>query len=146
MRRQALRVGFIGLLLAVGTMGVPCSSPAQTESFGGIEPGRWVVGFRAGFSPLTQQLSEGTSTSIGPLVNFQGLYSVNTWLLAGIMLEWERHGVSAEARSQRGGPRYRPWASRYRVGITDHRNSACQIGPDTSLRQHELRREYQQFR
>jgi len=97
MRRQVLRVGFIGLLLAIGTIGIPCSSPAQTESFGGTEPGRWIAGFRVGFTPLTQQLSDGTSTSIGPLVNFQGLYSVNTWLLVGMMLEWERHGVSVES-------------------------------------------------
>lgn len=96
MRAQALRVGVVGLILAIGTIGFPSSSSAQTESFGGTEPGRWVAGFRVGFTPLTQQLSDGTSTSIGPLVNFQGLYSVNTWLLVGMMLEWERHGVSAE--------------------------------------------------
>ncbi len=96
MRTQALRVGFIGLILAIATMGFPFSSQAQTESFGGTEPGRWVAGFRVGFTPLTQQLRDGTSTSIGPLVNFQGLYSINTWLLVGMMLEWERHGVSVE--------------------------------------------------
>lgn len=66
------------------------------QQFGGIEAGKWVVGFRAGFAPLTQQLSDNTSTSIGPLVNFQGLYSFNTWFLAGLMVEWERHGVSRE--------------------------------------------------
>jgi outer membrane protein len=55
-----------------------------------------MLGFRVGFAPLTQQLSDNTSTSIGPLVNFQGLYSLNTWLLVGMMLEWERHGVSVE--------------------------------------------------
>ena len=66
------------------------------QQFGGIEAGKWVVGFRAGFAPLTQQLSDNTSTSIGPLVNVQGLYSFNTWFLAGLMVEWERHGVSRE--------------------------------------------------
>ena len=96
MRTQALRIGVVGLILAIGIMGTPVTSPAQTESFGGTEPGRWVAGFRVGFTPLTQQLSDGTSTSIGPLVNFQGLYSINNWLLVGMMLEWERHGVSAE--------------------------------------------------
>jgi opacity protein-like surface antigen len=49
-----------------------------------------------GFAPLTQQLSENTSTSIGSMVNFQGLYSLNAWLLVGMMLEWERHSVSVE--------------------------------------------------
>ena len=96
MRTQALRIGVVGLILAISSIGTPISSPAQTESFGGTEPGRWVAGFRVGFTPLTQQLSDGTSTSIGPLVNFQGLYSINNWLLAGMMLEWERHGVSVE--------------------------------------------------
>ena len=96
MRMQGLRIGVVGLILAIGIMGAPNTSPAQTESFGGTEPGRWIAGFRVGFTPLTQQLSDGTSTSIGPLVNFQGLYSINTWLLAGMMLEWERHGVSVE--------------------------------------------------
>lgn len=66
------------------------------QQFGGIEAGKWVLGFRAGFAPLTQQLSDNTSTSIGPLVNVQGLYSFNTWFLAGLMVEWERHGVSVE--------------------------------------------------
>ena len=96
MRMQGLRIGVVGLILAIGIMGAPNTSPAQTESFGGTEPGRWIAGFRVGFTPLTQQLSDGTSTSIGPLVNFQGLYSINNWLLVGMMLEWERHGVSAE--------------------------------------------------
>lgn len=98
MRTHVLRAGVVGLILTISIMGAPISSPAQTESFGGTEPGRWVAGFRVGFTPLTQQLSDGTSTSIGPLVNFQGLYSLNTWLLVGMMLEWERHGVSQESR------------------------------------------------
>jgi outer membrane protein len=72
------------------------SAEEGKQQFGGIEAGKWVLGFRAGFTPLTQQLSDNTSTSIGPLVNVQGLYSVNTWFLAGLMIEWERHGVSLE--------------------------------------------------
>jgi len=89
---------FVLLVLSFG--GVSFSTAACAEEwkqqFGGIEAGKWVLGFRAGFAPLTQQLSENTSTSIGPLVNFQGLYSFNTWFLAGLMVEWERHGVSRE--------------------------------------------------
>jgi outer membrane protein len=96
MRRQIVRIGFIRLLLAVSAVAFPLSSAALAEEFGGTEPGNWIFGFRAGFAPLTQQLSENTSTSIGPLVNFQGLYSLNNWLLVGMMLEWERHGVSVE--------------------------------------------------
>ncbi|MBH0187643.1 MAG: outer membrane beta-barrel protein [Nitrospira sp.] len=71
------------------------------QSFGGIEARKWVLGARAGFSPLTQSLTDNDpriSTDVGPLVNFQALYSLNTWLLVGMMLEWERHGVVRERR------------------------------------------------
>lgn len=96
MRKRAFTAGLIGVLLAMSAVVFPPSNAALAEEFGAIEAGTWVLGFRAGFAPLTQQLSDNTSTSIGPLVNFQGLYSLNTWLLVGMMLEWERHGVSVE--------------------------------------------------
>lgn len=87
-------------LLVLCFVGLTLSTVAFAEDgkqqFGGIEAGKWVLGVRAGFAPLTQQLSDNTSTSIGPLVNVQGLYSFNTWFLAGLMVEWERHGVSLE--------------------------------------------------
>ncbi|MEK7352868.1 MAG: hypothetical protein AAB177_18485, partial [Nitrospirota bacterium] len=38
-------------------------------------------------------------TDVGSLVNFQAMYSLNKWLMAGMMLEWERHGVSQERPS-----------------------------------------------
>jgi opacity protein-like surface antigen len=63
---------------------------------GGIEPGNVMLGMRAGFAPLTQSLNNFTSTDVGSLVNFQGMYSLNKWFLVGMMLEWERHGMSAE--------------------------------------------------
>ena len=63
---------------------------------GGIERGKVVLGMRAGFAPATQTVSEGTSTDVGSLVNFQGMYSFNNWLLAGMMLERERHSMSSE--------------------------------------------------
>ena len=66
---------------------------------GGIDPGRMYVGMRAGFAPLTQQLTPGTSTAVGSLVNFQAMYSLNTWLLIGMMLEWERHSVNIDGTS-----------------------------------------------
>jgi outer membrane protein len=96
MRRPSFIAGLLGVWLAVLSTMAPLPTPVLADEFGGAEPGRWILGFRAGFAPLTQQLSENTSTSIGPLVNFQGLYSLNTWLLVGMMLEWERHGVSLE--------------------------------------------------
>lgn len=71
-----------------------------TGSFGGIEPKTWVLGARVGFSVPTQTLTDdfSSSTGIGPLVNFQALYSFNNWLLAGMMVEWERHGVDWDRR------------------------------------------------
>ena len=96
MPKQVFKIHLLGLLFAACTALFPLSHSALAEEFGGIEPGRWVLGFRVGFAPLTQQLTTNTSTSIGPLVNFQGLYSLNTWFLVGMMLEWERHGISLE--------------------------------------------------
>ncbi len=61
---------------------------------GGIEPGKFVLGMRAGFAPTTQQVTADTSTDVGSLVNFQALYSLNHWLLVGMMVEWERHSMS----------------------------------------------------
>jgi hypothetical protein len=96
MRKWSFKARLIGVLLTVLITLSALPSPILAEEFGGTEPGSWVLGFRVGFAPLTQQLSENTSTSIGPLVNFQGLYSLNSWLLVGMMLEWERHSVSVE--------------------------------------------------
>jgi outer membrane protein len=66
---------------------------------GGTEPGKVYLGMRAGFAPLTQQLTPNTSTDVGSLVNFEAMYSLNNWLLIGMMLEWERHSVSTERPS-----------------------------------------------
>ncbi|NOS81866.1 MAG: outer membrane beta-barrel protein [Nitrospira sp.] len=82
--------------LAIGTQ-------AKAEEWkmeqGGIEQGKVVLGMRAGFAPLTQSLTSNSSTDVASVVNFQALYSLNKWLLAGMMLEWERHGVSVEQPS-----------------------------------------------
>ena len=67
---------------------------------GGIEAGKVVLGMRAGFAPLTQSLTANTSTDVGSLVNFQAMYSLNKWLLVGMMLEWERHAVNRERPSE----------------------------------------------
>lgn len=96
MHRHMFRAVIIGLVFVVSVTLIPLSNGAQAEEFGGVEPGKWILGFRVGFAPLTQELTQNTSTSVGPLVNFQGLYSLNNWLLVGMMLEWERHGVSLE--------------------------------------------------
>lgn len=91
------RVGLLGFLL---TSVLVFGSQARAEEWkmeqGGIEPGKFVLGMRAGFAPLTQSLTANSSTDVGSLVNFQGLYSLNTWLLVGMMLEWERHAVDRD--------------------------------------------------
>ena len=66
---------------------------------GGIDPGKVMLGMRAGFAPVTQTVSAGTSTDVGSLVNFQAMYSLNKWFLVGMMLEWERHSMNLERPS-----------------------------------------------
>ena len=93
MRFVALRACVIGFMMVSVASILP---PAQlvlaeegTQSFGGIEAGKWVLGMMAGFAPVTQSLTNEfrSSTDVGSLVNFQAMYSLNRWLLAGMMLE-----------------------------------------------------------
>jgi outer membrane protein len=86
-------VGFI--VLSALVLGSQAKAEVWKMEQGGIEPRKVVLGMRAGFAPLTQSLTDEfpSSTDVGPLVNFQAMYSLNKWLLAGMMLEWERHGV-----------------------------------------------------
>lgn len=98
-----------GLALALFASVLMSASPVLAEGgkqdFGGIEPGKWILGMRAGFAPVTQTVSEvpgfRTSTDVGSLVNFQAMYSLNKWLLAGMMLEWERHAFDRDRPQQR---------------------------------------------
>src|SRR5262245_33818684 len=95
-RSRGLSFLLIGLLLlGLGASQVQAAEEMKTKE-GGTDPGQWILGMRAGFAPLTQQLSRNTSTDVGSLVNFEALYSLNTWLLIGMMLEWERHSISTE--------------------------------------------------
>ena len=87
-------VGFI--VLSALVLGSQARAEEWKMEQGGIEPGKVVLGMRAGFAPLTQSLTANTSTDVGSLVNFQAMYSLNKWLLVGMMLEWERHGVDRE--------------------------------------------------
>src|SRR5262245_51269817 len=97
-RSRGLSFLLIGLLLlGLGASQVQAEEMKTKE--GGTDPGQWIVGMRAGFAPLTQQLSRNTSTDVGSLVNFEALYSLNTWLLIGMMLEWERHSINQERPS-----------------------------------------------
>ena len=91
------RWGLVGIMVlsAIVLVGQAKAEGWKMEQ-GGIEPNKVVLGMRAVFAPVTQTVSEGTSTDVGSLVNFQGMYSLNNWLLAGMMLEWERHSMSLE--------------------------------------------------
>lgn len=85
--RQCFATAVVGLILLTGT--------AHAEDLGWVhegmaEEGKFTGGFRVGPSFTTQD--SGVST-VGPLVNFQGLYGLNRWFRVGMMLEWERHGV-----------------------------------------------------
>jgi opacity protein-like surface antigen len=84
----------VALLAGLGASQVRAEEMAMKD--GGTEPGKVYLGMRAGFAPLTQQLTNNTSTAVGSLLNFQAMYSINNWLLLGMMLEWERHGVNVE--------------------------------------------------
>jgi opacity protein-like surface antigen len=91
------RWGLMGfVMLSALVIGGQAQAQESKMEQGGIEPGKVVLGMRAGFAPLTQSLNNFTSTDVGSLVNFQGMYSLNKWLLVGMMLEWERHSMSAE--------------------------------------------------
>ncbi len=91
------RSSVIGFMVICG---LALGSQAKAEEWkmeqGGTDPGKVMLGMRAGFAPLTQSLNAGISTDVGSLVNFQGMYSLNKWFLAGMMLEWERHSMSLE--------------------------------------------------
>ena len=91
------RLSLIGCtVLILSVLGGQAKAEEWKMEQGGIEPGKVMLGMRAGFAPLTQTVSEGTSTDVGSLVNFQAMYSLNNWLLAGMMVEWERHSMSNE--------------------------------------------------
>jgi hypothetical protein len=91
------RWGLAGfMVMSVLALGSQAKAEEWKMEQGGIEPGKVVLGMRAGFAPLTQTLTTNSSTDVGSLVNFQAMYSLNKWLLAGMMLEWERHGISQE--------------------------------------------------
>ncbi len=83
-------------LLAMVSLENVGEAHGATWKRGGVEQGKWLVGFRAGFAPLTQELRRNFSTEVGSLVNFQGLYSFNRFVLVGLTLEWERHDVDQE--------------------------------------------------
>lgn len=87
----------LGMTPHVAQAHPPDAHPSDAADGGWVhegmaEEGRITGGFRVGPSFTTQ--GSGVST-VGPLVNFQGMYGLNKWFRAGMMLEWENHGVDA---------------------------------------------------
>ncbi|MFZ3014771.1 MAG: outer membrane beta-barrel protein [Nitrospira sp.] len=87
--RQYVATAVVSLTLLSGT--AHATDLAWVHE-GMAEEGKITGGFRVGPSFTTQ--SSGVST-VGPLVNFQGMYGLNKWFRVGMMVEWERHGVDA---------------------------------------------------
>ena len=87
--RQYFATAVVSLTLLTGT--AQATDLAWVHE-GMAEEGKITGGFRVGPSFTTQ--SSGVST-VGPLVNFQGMYGLNKWFRVGMMVEWERHGVDA---------------------------------------------------
>src|SRR5262245_2372580 len=89
---------FASLLMTILLALVNPAEPAKAEEWkaesGGTEAGKIILGMRAGFAVVTQEVNPNVSTDVGSLVNFVGLYSLNKWLLVGMMVEWERHSMS----------------------------------------------------
>lgn len=87
------RTFLLGMAVLIASLGFPQPDASQAADWvheGMAEEGRITAGFRVGPSFATQE--SGVST-VGPLVNFQGMYGINKWFRIGMILEWQRHGV-----------------------------------------------------
>ena len=98
MRRIRERCVLGGAMLLAMLMSVAPvrSQAAEWVHEGMAEEGRITTGFRVGPSFTTQ--SSGVST-VGPALNFQGMYGLNKWFRLGMMLEWESHGIDGRSGS-----------------------------------------------
>lgn len=88
-----MRCRFIVLALVGGCLSIAGSDISLADDWvskGMAEEGRFIAGFRIGPSFTTQ---DGGVSTAGPALNFQGMYGLNQWFRAGMMLEWERHGL-----------------------------------------------------
>lgn len=88
-----VRAFLLGMAILIANLGFPqpdATLAAEWVHEGMAEEGRITAGFRVGPNFATQD--SGVST-VGPLVNFQGMYGLNRWFRIGMILEWQRHGV-----------------------------------------------------
>ena len=62
-----VRWGLVGIMaLSSLALGSQVKAEEWKMQQGGIEPGKVVLGMRAGFAPLTQSLTANTSTDVAP--------------------------------------------------------------------------------
>ena len=90
--RKIVRGGMMFGVLAGSLMIVlpePCSAIDVVHE-GTARPGEFVAGFRVGPSFSTTPFLN----TVGPTLNFQGLYGLNRWLRIGMTLDWEQHKIS----------------------------------------------------
>ena len=88
-----VRMFLVSMAVLIASLGLSqpdTSEAAEWVPEGMAEEGRITAGFRVGPSFATQDT--GVST-VGPLINFQGMYEINRWFRIGMILEWQRHGV-----------------------------------------------------
>jgi hypothetical protein len=83
-----LGVVLTGVCVSLAGPGISWAEDWMTE--GMADEGRFIAGFRVGPSFTTQ---DGGVSTAGPALNFQGMYGLNRWMRAGMMLEWEQHGL-----------------------------------------------------
>ncbi len=98
-RVMTQRILALGLLVGA----IVISSPAVSHAIdvvheGTAQPGEIVAGFRVGpgFS-TTPALN-----TVGPSLNFQGLYGVNKWLRMGMVLDWDQHKIDKNVANALG--------------------------------------------
>ena len=134
------RWGLVGfMVISALVLGSQAKAEEWKMEQGGIEPGKVMLGMRAGFAPVTQTVSAGTSTDVGSLVNFQAMYSLNKWFLVGMMLEWERHSMNTAGSGLDLG-------HQDTVSVLPTVESpSSQIRPGHSIREYEFWRERQQL-
>jgi hypothetical protein len=99
-RRMVHSVLALGLLVGALLVSTPEISQAiDIVHEGTARPGEIVAGLRVGpgFS-TTPSLN-----TVGPSLSFQGLYGLNKWLRAGMVLDWDQHGIDEKNVANKSG-------------------------------------------
>jgi outer membrane protein len=97
--RKATR-GLVSVMIAGSVLVSMAESGSAIEVVheGTARPGEIVAGFRAGPAFSTTPFLN----TVGPTLNFQGLYGLNKWLRIGMTLDWQQHKISDTGRGTFG--------------------------------------------